>query len=184
MMSTPTRPDYVDLDDAMRRALGYTDAAAGVMLVLALMAGVLWLQRRHDLGFLWMTLACASWSARALAYYDRNVYVSPIWFEQFNPFNILLTAVALCAATLATMEQRGPVARAPAVVDWRRRPRLILLFAIVSSSLAIVLSVLRDSGAMLARAHAHRRALGQRIAVQHDHLAEPPGQRCGRRYAR
>jgi signal transduction histidine kinase len=147
------------------RVVGYTDAAAGVMLVLALMAGVLWLQRRHDLGFLWMTLACLSWSVRALAFYDRNVYVSPIWFEQFNPFNILLTAVALFAATLTTIAQRSPTSAAPTYRDWRRRPRWILMFAIVSSSLALALSVLFESGAMLARGYAQAWALGLSLAT-------------------
>jgi len=148
------------------RVVGYTDAAAGVMLVLALMAGVLWLQRRHDLGFLWMTLACVSWSVRALAFYDRNVYVSPIWFEQLNPFNILLTAVALCAATLTIIVQRSPAGAAPTYGDdWRRRPRWILIFAIVSSSLALALSVLFDSGAMLARGYAQAWALGLLLAT-------------------
>lgn len=146
------------------RVVGYTDAAAGVMLVLALLGGLLWLQRRHDLGFLWMMLACVSWSLRALAYFDRNVYLPPIWFEQLNPFNILLTAVALCAATLATMAPRGASDQA-ATTDWRRRPRLALVFAATSSALAIALSVFVDSGAMLARAYAQLWALGLSLAT-------------------
>lgn len=143
------------------RVVGYADAAAGVMLVLALMGGVLWLQRRHDLGFLWMMLACMSWSIRALAFFDHDIYLPPIWFEQLNPFNILLTAVALCAATLATMVPRGAasVTGTPGS-DWRRRTRIALVFAVASSVLAIVLSIVVDSGAILARSYAQLWALG------------------------
>ena len=109
------------------------------MLVLALMAGLLWLQRRHDLGFLWMTLACLFWSVRALAYFDQTVYLPPMWFEQFNPYNILLTAITLCAATLGNeMQQRRPAHGAVADADWRRRPRQALLFAFVSATLALI----------------------------------------------
>ncbi len=152
------------------RVIGYTHATAGVMLVLALMGGILWLQRRHDLGFLWMMLACVSWSIRALAYFDRDVYLPPIWFEQLNPFNILLTAAALCAATLATMAPRPTATIAATDVQapdttWRRRPRLALVFAVASSALAIVLSVLMDSGAMLARSYAQLWALGLSLAT-------------------
>ncbi|MCW5631512.1 MAG: hypothetical protein KIT47_21765 [Rhodoferax sp.] len=150
----------------MGRVVGYTDAAAGVMLVLALLGGILWLQRRHDLGFLWMMLACVSWSLRALAYYDRNVYLPPIWYEQLNPFNILLTAVALCAATLATLAPGGAGAadaRAPA--DWRHRPRMALVFAVASSAVAIGLSAWMGSGAMLARGYAQLWALGLSLAT-------------------
>ena len=55
----PVAADQVD------SVVGFTTAAAGVMLVLALLASVLWMQRRHDTGFLWMTLACLFWSVRA-----------------------------------------------------------------------------------------------------------------------
>jgi signal transduction histidine kinase len=159
--------------DSADRVVGYAHATAGVMLVLALMGGILWLQRRHDLGFLWMTLACVCWSIRALAYYDRNVYLPPIWFEQLNPFNILLTAVALCAATLATLVPRGTpgagtgstTATATATADWRRRPHMALVFAVVSSALVIVLSIAVDSGAMLARGYAQLWALGLSLAT-------------------
>ncbi len=149
----------------VNRVIRYTDAAAGVMLVLALMGGVLWLQRRHDMGFLWMTLACVCWSVRALAYFDRNIYLPPIWFEQLNPFNILLTAVALCAATLASMLR--PVANSVSTVpvDWRRRARQALGVAVASSAAALALSVWLDGGAMLARAYTQSWALGLSIAT-------------------
>ncbi len=150
----------------MGRVVGYTDAAAGLMLVLALLGGILWLQRRHDLGFLWMMLACVSWSLRALAYYDRNVYLPPIWYEQLNPFNILLTAVALCAATLATRAPGGAGSAVPlAPADWRRRPRMALVFAVASSAVAIGLSAWMGSGAMLARGYAQLWALGLSLAT-------------------
>lgn len=148
------------------RVIGYTDAAAGVMLVLALMGGILWLQRRHDMGFLWMMLACVCWSIRALAYFDRNVYLPPIWFEQLNAFNILLTAVALCAATLATMAPRAAAAPGTAIAsDWRRQPRRALVFALVSSALAIVVGILAGAGAMLARSYAQLWALCLSLAT-------------------
>jgi signal transduction histidine kinase len=146
--------------------VGFTDAAAGVMLVLALMAGLLWLQRRHDLGFLWMTLACLFWSLRALAYYDQTIFLPPIWFEQFNPYNILLTAITLCAATLGNeLQQRRPALLPSAQADWRRRPRQALLFAFVSATLVVTLSVLTDHGAMLARAYAQIWAAGLSLAT-------------------
>ncbi len=149
----------------VNQTIGYTDAAAGVMLVLSLMGGVLWLQRRHDLGFLWMVLACVCWSIRALAYFDRDISLPPIWFEQLNPFNILLTAVALCAATLAMMVPRGAAPVAAAQPDWRRRARRALGFAVASSALAVVLSSVVGSGAMLARAYAQLWALGLSLAT-------------------
>jgi signal transduction histidine kinase len=137
----------------VERVIGYADAAAGVMLVLALLGSILWLQRRHDMGFLWMMLACVCWSIRALAYFDRNVYLPPIWFEQLNPFNILLTAVALCAATLTTMAPRGVLATGSAETAWRRQARQALVFALVSSALAIVVGIMADTGAMLVRSY-------------------------------
>lgn len=156
-------PIAVDHVDAV---VGFTDAAAGVMLVLALMAGLLWLQRRHDLGFLWMTLACLFWSIRALAYYDQTIFLPPMWFEQFNPYNILLTAITLCAATLGNeLQQRKPAQAPSAPADWRRRPRQALLFAFVSATLVITLSVITDHGAMLARAYAQSWAAGLSLAT-------------------
>ena len=146
----------------VKRTVGFTDAAAGVILVLALMAGTLWLHRRHDMGFLWMTLACVFWSIRALAYFDGTIYLPPIWFEQLNPYNILLTAIALSAATLAAVM---PQARTPLRADWRRRPRQALRFALVSGTLAILLSVLVGSGATLARAYMQLWALGLSLAT-------------------
>ena len=146
--------------------VGFTDAAAGVMLVLALMAGLLWLQRRHDLGFLWMTLACLFWSLRALAYYDQTIFLPPMWFEQFNSYNILLTAVTLCAATLGNeLQQRRPAQAPSDPADWRRRPRQALLFAFVSATAVIALSVLTNHGAMLARAYAQTWAAGLSLAT-------------------
>ncbi|MEP6970222.1 MAG: hypothetical protein ABJA49_07255, partial [Betaproteobacteria bacterium] len=146
--------------------VGFTGAAAGVMLVLAMMASLLWLQRRHDLGFLWMTLACLFWSLRALAYFDQTVYLPPLWFEQFNPYNILLTAITLCAATLGNeMRQRRSANVPAAVVDWRRRPRQALLFAFLSATLVLILSILTDHGALLARAYAQSWAAGLSIAT-------------------
>lgn len=146
------------------RVVGYADAAAGVMLVLALMCLVLWLQRRHDLGFLWMTLACASWSIRALAYFDSNVYLPPMWFEQLNPFNVLLTAVCLCAATLSTMTPPQIDGAVPAP-DWRRRPRQLLLFAFFSSCAIFLLAQTLGSGALLARVYAQLWALVLSLAT-------------------
>lgn len=140
--------------------IGYADAVAGVMLVLALMALVLWLHRRHDMGFLWMTLACASWSVRALAYFDHDIHVPPLLYEQLNPFNILLTAIGLCAATLATMVPRELAGHAQADRDWRRWPRRMLLFAAASSVAAIALAQWLGHGAMLARAYTQLWALG------------------------
>jgi|GEM_PF-1189706 signal transduction histidine kinase len=141
--------------------VGFTGAAAGVMLVLAMMASLLWLQRRHDLGFLWMTLACLFWSLRALAYFDQTVYLPPLWFEQFNPYNILLTAITLCAATLGNeMQQRRPGMAKAANADWRRRPRQALLFAFVSATMVLIVSLVTDHGALLARAYAQSWAAG------------------------
>lgn len=142
--------------------IAFTDAAAGVILVLALLAGSLWLHRRHDMGFLWMTLACVFWSIRALAYYDRNIYLPAIWFEQLNAYNILLTAIALCAATMAVVKQKPDTAVGN---DWRHRPRQALQFALISGTLAILLSVLVGSGATLARAYVQLWALGLSLAT-------------------
>ncbi len=145
--------------------VGLTNAAAGVMLVLALFAGVLWLQRRHDLGFLWMTLACLFWSVRALAYFDATVHMPPLWFEQFNPYNIFLTAITLCAATLDNEMQRRNDAPSPTGSDWRMWPHRALWFAFISTTLVLVLSIWLDRGAMLARAYAQVWAAGLSLAT-------------------
>lgn len=146
--------------ESIEDVVGYADAAAGVLLVLALMALVLWPQRPHDLGFLWMTLACASWSLRALAYFDSSVDMPPMWFEQLNPFNILLTALALCAATLSTMAQRDRAGAAAATPDWRRLPRRVLLAMLVTGCAGFLVAQLMGQGALLARAYAQACAAG------------------------
>lgn len=155
----PVAADYVN------SVVGFTTAAAGVMLVLALIAGLLWLQRRHDLGFLWMTLACLFWSLRALAYFDANVHMPPLWFEQFNPYNIFLTAITLCAATLDNEMQRRHDAPSPAGTDWRVWPHRALWFAFISTTLVLALSIWLDRAAMLARAYAQIWAAGLSLAT-------------------
>lgn len=142
----------------LMQVVGYADAVAGVMLVLALMCLVLWLQRRHDMGFLWMTLACTSWSLRALAYFDSSVSLPPMWFEQLNAYNVLLTALCLCAATLSTMAPR-PGVEVLAAPDWRHHPRRIMLFVFASSSSVFLAAQLLGQGALLARAYAQGWAL-------------------------
>jgi signal transduction histidine kinase len=89
-------------NEGLAHIVGYANAAAGVLLVLALMLLFLWLSRRQDLGLLWMCVACTLWSVRALAYYDSSVDMPALWFEQLNPLNIMLTAAALAAATVWT----------------------------------------------------------------------------------
>ena len=140
--------------------VGYADAAAGVLLVLALMALVLWPQRPHDMGFFWMTLACASWSLRARTYFDSSVHMPPLLFEQLNPLNILLTAVALCAATLSTMVPRDRASAASAKPDWRRLPRRVLVVMVVTGCVGFALAQALGQGALLARAYAQACAAG------------------------
>ncbi len=151
--------------DQVDSVVGFTNAAAGVMLVLALIAGVLWLQRRHDLGFLWMTLACLFWSVRALAYFDATVHMPPLWFEQFNPYNIFLTAITLCAATLNNEMQRRHDAPTPSGTDWRIWPRRALWFGFISTTLVLALSIGLDRGALMARAYAQIWAAGLSMAT-------------------
>ncbi len=155
----PVAADHID------SVVGFTTGAAGVMLVLALIAGVLWLQRRHDLGFIWMTLACLFWSVRALAYSDATVHMPALWFEQFNPYNIFMTAVTLCAATLDNEMQRRHDAPSPAGTDWRVWPHRALWFAFISTTLMLALSIGLDRGAMLARAYAQIWAAGLSLAT-------------------
>ena len=155
----PVAADQVD------SVVGFTTAAAGVMLVLALLASVLWMQRRHDTGFLWMTLACLFWSVRALAYFDATVHMPALWFEQFNPYNIFLTAITLCAATIDNEMQRRHDAPSPAGTDWRVWPRRVLWFAFFSTTLVLALSIWLDRGAMLARAYAQIWAAGLSLAT-------------------
>ncbi len=139
--------------------VGLTDAAAGLMLVLALLAMVLWMQRPHDLGFLWMTLASVSWSLRALAYFGSPIRIPPMWFEQFNPLNVMLTALAMCAATLSTIVVRKQDFARGGLPDWRRTPRRVMVFMLVSGCLAFVLAQALGSGAWLARGYAQLCAL-------------------------
>ncbi len=139
--------------------VGLTDAAAGLMLVLALLAMVLWMQRPHDLGFLWMTLASVSWSLRALAYFGSPIRIPPMWFEQFNPLNIMLTALAMCAATLSTIVVRKQDFARGRLPDWRSTPRRVMVFMLVSGCAAFVAAELTGTGAWLARGYAQLCAL-------------------------
>ena len=128
-------------NDALSNIVGYANAAAGVLLVLALIAFFLWLKRRKDQGLLWMSVACALWSLRALAYFDSSVDMPPLWFEQFNPLNIMLTSAALAAATVWTWAGSNN----PRV--WRA-----LLGMSALSTTALLITTLWGQGALAARA--------------------------------
>ena len=128
-------------NEGLAHIVGYANAAAGVLLLLALMLLFLWLSRRQDLGLLWMSVACALWSVRALAYYDSSVDMPALWFEQLNPLNIMLTAAALAAATVWTWAGNHN----PRV--WRA-----LLAMSALSAGALVVSTALGQGALAARA--------------------------------
>ena len=126
---------------------------------MPLLAMVLWMQRPHDLGFLWMTLASMSWSVRALAYFGSPIRIPPMWFEQFNPLNVLLTALAICAATLSTIVVRKQSFARGGTPDWRRTPRRVMVFMLVSGCAAFIAAQATGHGAWLARAYAQSCAL-------------------------
>ena len=88
---------------AMRLVAGHAGAASGVVLVIGLMALLLWLPRRSNLGLLWLAVACGLWGVRGLIYYDNAVAGSPLLFEMLNPINALLAATTMTAAVLFWM---------------------------------------------------------------------------------
>jgi signal transduction histidine kinase len=88
---------------AMRQVAGQAGAASGVVLVIGLMALLLWLPRRSNLGLLWLAVACGLWGVRGLIYYDNAVAGSPQLFEMLNPINALLAATTMTAAVLFWM---------------------------------------------------------------------------------
>jgi signal transduction histidine kinase len=106
-----------------------------------------------------MTLASLSWSLRALAYFGSPIRIPPMWFEQFNPLNVLLTALAMCAATLSTIVVRKQSFERGRVTDWRRTPRRVMVFMLVSGCAAFVVAEAVGSGAWFARAYAQLCAL-------------------------
>lgn len=86
--------------DSVRSVVGYADAASGIVLVIGLMALLLWLPRMRDLSLLWLAMACALWGVRGLIYFDNAVPGHPLLYEQLNPINALLAAVAIVSAVL------------------------------------------------------------------------------------
>ena len=125
---------------ALEGVVAYADAASAVVLVLGAMAFLLWLQRRRDLGLLWLSLACGLWGLRGLAFFSHSVYLTPLIFEQFNLVYVLLTSGALAASVACLLEVMTP-----------RRGRGLL--AVVAAGLLLLLvTVVIGRGAALARA--------------------------------
>lgn len=122
--------------------VGYGDVASAVLLVLASLLLLLWLRRRKDFALGWLALACIAWSLRGMVYFGALVRMEPIWFELFNPFSVLLAALAL---TMSTLHFLGPL-------DQRQR-RVVLVVACTGvGALALVLAL--GQGHALARAAA------------------------------
>jgi signal transduction histidine kinase len=88
--------------------VGHADAASGVLLVLAIMALLLWLRRRNDRTLLWLAVACAAWGLRGVFYFGALVTYPALWFEQLNPLNVLITALALATSTLYFLGRPTP----------------------------------------------------------------------------
>lgn len=116
------------------------DIASGVLLILGLLGGLLWLQRRRDLAVLWIGVACGLWGLRGLAYFQPQLLLPPGLFELANPLQILLTGAAMTASILALLgELKGRAGR------W-------LAGSTLAAALALLVAEVLGQGYVFARA--------------------------------
>jgi signal transduction histidine kinase len=120
--------------------VAFSDAASGVVLVLGGLALLLWTQRRRDHALLWLAVASALWGVRGVAYYGPVVPVPPMWFEQFNPLNVLLASFALTMSVLSLLDLLTP------------RRRRWLVGAAAFCVVALVVTTVAGRGGLFARA--------------------------------
>ncbi|MGE4240111.1 sensor histidine kinase [Ramlibacter sp.] len=100
----PTQ-ELLPLHAAMfEEVVAFANASSAIVLVLCALALLLWSQRRSDRMLLWLALACGSWGVRGVAYSSPLIPIDALWFEQFNPLNILLSAAAVTASVLSLVE--------------------------------------------------------------------------------
>jgi signal transduction histidine kinase len=126
--------------EAAEVVVAYMEAAAGVLLVLSLLAWLLWLPRRTDRSLLWLAVAVGLWGMRGVVYFGHKVYVNALLFEQFNSLNVLLACSALTAAMLHLLGGIRPA------------ERRALQLALASCLAAFVLATWANQGASLVRA--------------------------------
>lgn len=126
--------------EAAELVVAYLEAAAGVLLVLSLMALLLWMARRSDRSLLWLAVACGLWSMRGLVYFGHKVYIDPLAYEQFNSLNMLLACGALAASILHMLGTLG------------KRERLALQVAVAVCASAFVIGLWAGRGSSLVRA--------------------------------
>ena len=126
--------------DAAELVVAYMDAAAGVLLVLSLMALLPWLARRSDCSLLWLAVAYGFWSMRGLVYFGHKVYIDPLAYKQFNSLNVLLACGALATSILHMLGSLG------------KRERLVLQVAVAVCVSAFVVVTWAGRGAGLVRA--------------------------------
>lgn len=96
----PTHVLLPHVVDTVNEIVGHADAASGALLVLAAIAMLLWLRRRNDRTLLWLAVASMAWGLRGVFYFGSLVTYPALWFEQLNPLNVLITAVALATSTV------------------------------------------------------------------------------------
>lgn len=121
-------------------AVGYADAASGVLLVLGLITVLLWLKRRNEQSLLWLSIACVLWSVRGLAYFGHSIYCSPVVFELFNPLSVMLTSAAFSLSVMYLLDNLS------------RSDKLVYLSVAGCSLAAVLLSIMAGRHAALARA--------------------------------
>lgn len=135
----PTHVLLPNVVETVNEIVGHADAASGVLLVLAAMAMLLWLRRRNDRTLLWLAVASMAWGLRGVFYFGSLVAYPALWFEQLNPLNVLITAVALATSTLYFLGHPTP-----------RQLRIVLGVAVAGFS-AFALAAMLGSGAAHAR---------------------------------
>jgi signal transduction histidine kinase len=119
--------------------VAHADTVSGVVLVFGVLAVMLWWQRRGDHSLLWLAVGCAMWGVRGVAYFNPQVYVSPLAFEMFNPVNALISLAALAVSVL--VRDGSLTARATKS----------LAFAVAGGTLAVIVAAYAGRGAAGAR---------------------------------
>lgn len=116
------------------------DVSSAVIGMVGLLALLLWVMRRQDIGVFWFGAACLTWAVRGVAYFAFTYPMPALVMEQLNPWLILVTASCLTASTLHTFSAATPA---------RRRT---LGGVCVAASLGFVGTHLLGTGAPLIRA--------------------------------
>ena len=85
---------------AISAVVGFGRTSAGVLFVLGLLGGFLWLQQRARASLFWLSLGCVLWGVRGHIYFASDLPLPARWFELLNPLLVLCTAVCVALTCL------------------------------------------------------------------------------------